>query len=105
MRILFGVSSSKFFHVQELVKALEKFQIECKLVFDQDYADGYPSRKIGNWFPSNQKFKKLVDEFKPDVIFIDRQRHFGLQASKTKIPLLMQLRGDYWKETEMARQT
>ena len=105
MRILFGVSSSKFFHVQELVKALEKFQIECKLVFDQDYADGYPSRKIGNWFPSDQKFKKLVAEFKPDVIFIDRQRHFGLQASKTKIPLLMQLRGDYWKETEMARQT
>ena len=105
MRVLFGVSSSKFFHVQELVNALEKLQIQCKLVFDQDYADNYPSRKIENWFSSNQKFKKLVDEFKPDAIFIDRQRHFGLQASKTKIPLLMQLRGDYWKETEMARKT
>ena len=105
MRMLFGVSSSKFFHVQELVNALEKLEIQCKLVFDQDYTDGYPSRKIGNWISSNQKFKKLVDGFKPDAIFIDRQRHFGLQASKTKIPLLMQLRGDYWKETEMARQT
>ena len=105
MRILFGVSSSKIFHVQELVNALEKLQIQCKLVFDQDYANGYPSRKMENWISSNQKFKKLVDEFKPDAIFIDRQRHFGLQASKTKIPLLMQLRGDYWKETEMARQT
>ena len=105
MRVLFGVSSSKFFHVQELVNALEKLQIQCKLVFDQDYADNYPSRKIENWFSSNQKFKKLIDEFKPDAIFIDRQRHFGLQASKTKIPLLMQLRGDYWKETEMARKT
>ena len=105
MRVLFGVSSSKFFHVQELVNALEKIQIQCKLVFDQDYADNYPSRKIENWFSSNQKFKKLIDEFKPDAIFIDRQRHFGLQASKTKIPLLMQLRGDYWKETEMARKT
>ena len=105
MRVLFGVSSSKFFHVQELVNALEKLQIQCKLVFDQDYADNYPSRKIENWFTSNQKFKKLIDEFKPDAIFIDRQRHFGLQASKTKIPLLMQLRGDYWKETEMARKT
>jgi len=105
MRVLFGVSSSKFFHVQELVNALGKLQIQCKLVFDQDYADNYPSRKIENWFTSNQKFKKLIDEFKPDAIFIDRQRHFGLQASKTKIPLLMQLRGDYWKETEMARKT
>jgi len=105
MRMLFGVSSSKFFHVQELVNALEKLEIQCKLVFDQDYTDGYPSRKIGNWISSNQKFKKLVDGFKPDAIFIDRQRHFGLQASKTKIPLLMQLRGDYWKETEMARKT
>ena len=105
MRILFGVSSSKIFHVQELVNALEKLRIQCKLVFDQDYADGYPSRKMENWISSNQKFKKLVSDFKPDAIFIDRQRHFGLQASKTEIPLLMQLRGDYWKETEMAKQT
>ena len=62
MRILFGVSSSKIFHVQELVNALEKLQIQCKLVFDQDYANGYPSRKMENWISSNQKFKKLVDE-------------------------------------------
>jgi len=40
MKLLIGGSSSKIFHLQEFVKALEKLNVECKLVFDADYADG-----------------------------------------------------------------
>ena len=105
MKLLIGGSSSKIFHLKEFASVLEKLQIETKVVFDVDYSDGYPSRKISNWFQNDTKFKKLIDEFKPDIIFVDRQRHFGLSAIKFKIPLLMHVRGDFWKEMEMAKKT
>ena len=105
MKLLIGGSSSKIFHLKEFADALEKLQIETKVVFDADYSDGYPSRKILNWFQNDEKFKKLISEFKPYVIFVDRQRHFGLSAIKFKIPSLMHGRGDFWKEMEMARKT
>ena len=105
MKILIGGSSSKIFHLKEFADALEKIQIETKVVFDADYSDGYPSRKLINWFQNENKFKKLINEFKPDFIFVDRQRHFGLSAIKSKIPLIVHLRGDFWKEMQMAKET
>ena len=105
MKLLIGGSSSKIFHLQEFSNYLKKIDIECKLVFDADYADGFPSRSTNSWFNSNKKFKNLLDEFRPDAIFVDRQRHFGLEAAKTDIPLLVHLRGNYWAEMKMAKET
>ncbi len=105
MKLLIGGSSSKFFHLKEFADSLETHGVTSKVVFDADYADGFPSRKIGKWLSNNLRFKKLIDEFEPDLILIDRQRHFGLEASKTKIPLLIHLRGNHWKELEMAKNT
>ena len=93
------------FHLKEFSQKLEKYNVKTKLVFDSDYADGFPSRKIKNWFGSNKKFKKLINEFQPDVIFVDRTRHFALEASKTNIPLVIHLRGNHWAELVMARET
>jgi hypothetical protein len=103
MRLLIGGSPSKFFHLQEFTNALIKNGIDCKLVNDSEFSDGYPSRKISNWFSSKKKFKKLIDDFEPDIIFVDRLRHFALNASKMKIPTIIHLRGNYWKEIEMAK--
>ena len=105
MKLLIGASSSKIFHLKEFAKKLEEYNIETKIVFDVDYADGFPNRKISKWFSSNKKFKKLVNEFEPDVIFVDRTRHFALEASKTNIPLVIHLRGNHWAELVMARET
>ena len=105
MKLLIGASSSKMFHLKEFAQNLEKFNVETKIVFDSDFADGFPSRKIKNWFGSNKKFKKLINEFQPDVIFVDRTRHFALEASKTNIPLVIHLRGNHWAELVMARET
>ena len=52
-----------------------------------------------------QDFVKKVNEFKPDVIFVDRTKHFALEASKTDIPLIIHLRGDHWAEIIMAKET
>jgi len=105
MKLLIGGSSSKMFHLKEFSEMLEKFNVETKLVFDAEYADGFPSRKMSKWFTKDTKFQKLIQEFKPDLILVDRQRHFGLEASKTNIPLVVHLRGNYWKEMEMAKNT
>ena len=105
MKLLIGASSSKIFHLKEFAKNLEKYDVEAKVVFDVDYADGFPNRKISKWFSSNKKFKKLINEFEPDIIFVDRTRHFALEASKTDIPLVIHLRGNHWAEIIMARET
>ena len=105
MRLLIGGVSSKFFHLKEFGDELAKFDVEYKLVIDSDIYDGFPSRKIGNWFQSRKKFNDLIAEFKPDAVFVDRQRHFGLAALKANLPLLVHLRGDFWSEIKWARET
>ena len=105
MKLLIGGSSSKMFHLEEFTKILKKNDIDVKLVLDVDYADGFPSRKIRRWFEKNSKFKKLIENFNPDLILVDRQRHFALEAAKSDVPLLVHLRGDHWKEIEMAKKT
>jgi hypothetical protein len=105
MKLLIGGSSSKMFHLKEFSEMLEINNVETKLVLDIDYADGFPSRKISKWFSNDSKFKDLIEKFRPDLIFVDRQRHFALEASKMDIPLVIHLRGNYWKEIEMARKT
>ena len=104
-KLLIGGSSSKLFHLREFADTLSQFGIECKVVFDTDVYDGFPSRKISRWFQSKSKFNHLIKEFNPDAIFIDRQRHFGLAAIDAKLPLLVHLRGDHWSEIDMARKT
>ena len=105
LRLLIGGSPSKLFHLNEFSGELMKLGIETKLVLDTDYCDGFPSRKIQNWFQTKRRFNNIIKQFKPDAIFIDRHRHFGVAAIKTGIPLIVHIRGDHWKEITMARQT
>ena len=105
MKILIGGSSTFFFHLKEFSDTLNKLGVESKLVFDADYSDGFPSRKIRKWFQKRKKFTKLIEEFKPDAIFIDRQRHFGIDALKANIPLFVLLRGHYWSEINWNKKT
>jgi len=105
LKLLIGAAPSKLFHLNELAKSLSKFNVECKIVNDIEYADGYPSKNFKSWLLSNKKFEKLILEFKPDVIFVDRPRHFGLKSVNSKIPTIFYLRGDYWSEMVWARET
>jgi len=105
LKLLIGAAPSKLFHLEEFSKSLSKLDIECKLVNDIEYADGYPSRNFRSWLFSNKKFENLISEFQPDVIFIDRPRHFGLKSVNSGIPSIFYLRGDYWSEIKWARET
>ena len=105
MKLLIGGSSTFMFHLQEFTKKLNELGVETRLVFDADYADGFPGRKISRWFSKNKKFDKLIEEFQPDAIFIDREKHFGIETLKRKIPLIVLLRGHYWSELEWYKKT
>jgi len=105
LRLLIGGSSTFLVHLKQFSDTLNSLGVESKLVFDGDYADGFPSRKIRNWFQTKKKFNKLINEFKPDAIFVDRQRHFGINALKANIPLFVLLRGHYWSEIYWNKRT
>ena len=105
MKLLIGGSKSKLFHLKEFGNSLEKHGVNYKLVEDVKFCDGFPSRNVENWFQSNKKFNSLIDDFKPDAIFVDRTRHFGKAAVETKLPLFVLMRGHYWEETKWAKET
>lgn len=105
MRLLIGGSPSKYFHLKEFGEYLKKYGIVSNIVIDTDVYAGFPSKNIKDWFDSGQKLNNLIKEFRPDAVFVDRQTNFALAAAKSKIPLLVHLRGDYWSEITMARET
>ncbi len=99
MKLLIAYGSlGKFFHLKEFSKELEKQNITVRLIKDTDYSNGFPSKKISDWFNGDKKFKKLIKEFEPDAIFTDRQSHFAIHSIKTGIPTFILLRGHYWQE-------
>ena len=102
---MIGASPSKIFHLEEFVQNLANYGIESKVVIDTDIYSGFPSRKISDWFDSGKKLRNLLDDFKPDAVFVDRQTNFGVEVIKSKIPLLVHLRGDFWSEIQMAKET
>ena len=105
MRLLIGGSPSKLFHLEDFAENLKKNGVETKVVIDTEIYTGFPSKKISNWFEKKDKLKQLIKEFKPDFIFVDRQTNFALESIKTGIPVFVHLRGDFWTETQMAKQT
>ncbi len=105
MRLLIAGFGLRYIHLKGFAETLSKYNIECKVVIDSEICDGFPSRKIRNWFQTRKKFNDLIKEFKPDAVFIDRQRHFGIATLNAGIPLFVHLKGDYWKEMNMARET
>jgi glycosyltransferase involved in cell wall biosynthesis len=106
MKILIAYGSlGKLFHLQEFSEALEKQNVQVKLVKDTDFSRGFPSKKIFEWFRGDRKFKELIKEFGPDAIFVDRQTHFALHSIKSGIPTFVLLRGHYWQEYYWAMKT
>ena len=105
MKLLIGGSPSKIFHLNDFAKNLYDLGVEVKVVIDSEFCDGFPSRKISKWFQSKNQFNKLSMDFKPDLILIDRPRHFALESVKQKIPTLVHLRGDFWSEIKWAKET
>jgi len=94
----------KHLHLKDFGEALKKQGVDYKLVYEVDYISGFPSKNIESWF-SKKKFHKLIEEYNPDIVFVDRQSHFALESIKLKIPTYVYLRGHFWSEIEWAKKT
>ena len=94
----------KYFHLNEFGKALKKIGVEYKLVREFDYITGFPSKNPKGWI-SKKKFYELLNEYNPDVVFVDLQSHFALETIKAGIPCFVYLRGNIWKEAQWAKET
>jgi hypothetical protein len=98
IRLLIGAGQNKIDYVKKFSEILQKHNVNCKLVIDVEVCNGFPSKDVGQWLRPYNKFDQLIRQYKPDAVFVDRQVHFGLAAIKSKLPLFVQLRGDYWSE-------
>ncbi len=102
MRILIGSTKIFYFHFKEFGKELEKNGIEYKIVKEK-IARHY-SRNFLNYFRDKKEYKKIINEFNPDFVIVDNQFLFAKAVLEVGKPLIIFLRGDYWKEAEL-RQT
>lgn len=105
MRLLIAGAKAKLNFLKEFGEALQKLGIECKVVHDVEIYDTFPSINIRNWLGSRTEFKKLISDFKPDAVFVDRASHFALAVEDEKIPLFILLRGDFWSEVQWESET
>lgn len=106
MKLLIAIDKSRFRYLESFAKELSKYNIECKIIDDLEiYDDSIFSKKNLRWLYTPQKFKKIIETFMPDFIFTERTSHFSSLVLKTKIPLIIFVRGDMWTETNLAKQT
>tara|TARA_B100000029_G_scaffold322882_1_gene315256 strand:+ start:694 stop:1764 length:1071 start_codon:yes stop_codon:yes gene_type:complete len=99
------VTVGKYYHLKQFADELEKLGVNCKLIRETDYVVGFPTKRIHKMILNNIKFKKLINDFKPDVVFTDGKTTFGKQVLKLNIPLFVLLRGHHWSQIEYAKET
>ena len=51
----------------------------------------------------DRNFKKILKEFEPDAVLLDRISMVGKKVIEQNIPLLILLRGNYWEESSWAK--
>ena len=106
MKILFAVDKTRFFYIKQFIDELEKNNVTCKIIDDLDIYDNSKfGKKYLRWIKTPNKFQNMIKSFDPDFIFTERVSHFSSLVVKTKIPLIIFLRGNFWQEVEIGKQT
>jgi len=103
--LLIICAESKIFHLNGLADALSKYNIETKLVIDEDYLNKFFDLRLSRRLRRKRDFESLILDFKPDLVFLDRHTQLGLTVIKLNIPMVTSIRGDHWEELELAKQT
>jgi len=105
LKILFAVDKSRVKYLQPFVKELIKYDIESKIIDDlKIYDNSFFSKKILRWFYAPSKLKQIINDYSPDYIFTERSHsHFTSLILKTKIPLIIFIRGNIWLESDIAK--
>ena len=105
MKLLIAGNKTRFYHLEGFTNALEKNGIKCKLIYDIEYSNKFFDVNIKNRLRKQKKLKKLLDEFSPDVVLLDRLSGIATEITKAKIPLFILIRGNFWEESKWAKET
>ena len=105
LRLLVVGDKTRFIHLKQFIRELEKIGIESKLIYDIEFIDKFFQMNIKKRIEKNKNFKKILQEFEPDVVLLDRISNIGKKVIKENIPLLILLRGNYWEESSWAKKT
>ena len=103
MRLLIVGNNSRFFHLKEFGEELKKNGEEYKLIHDMDFLTSFLNFNLKN--RKHDDFRKVLNDFKPDVVLLDRFSNLALPVLKAGIPLFLLLRGNYWEEARYAKET
>ena len=104
MRLLIAVDPTRIIYLKKFCEELSKFSIETKIISEFDiYDDTFSSQKYFKWLQIPNNLKKLIKDFNPDLVFTERVGYFSSCILKLKIPLIIFLRGDYWREINFAK--
>ena len=105
MKLLIAGDKTRFYHLEGFRNALQKNNIKCKLIYDKEYSNKFFDINIKNRLGKQKKLKKLLDEFGPDVVLLDRLSGIATEVTKSNIPLFILLRGNFWEESKWAKAT
>jgi len=105
LKLLIAGDKTRFYHLEGFTNALEKNGIKCKLIYDIEYSNKFFDINIKNRLEKQKKLKKLLDEFSPDVVLLDRLSGIATEITKAKIPLFILIRGNFWEESKWAKET
>ena len=95
MKLLIAVDRKRFFLIDQFADELRKKGIECLVIDDLDiYDKDEPGNKYLKWIGTPKKFQKIMNDFKPDIIFTERVSHFSSLVIKTDVPLIIFVRGE-----------
>ena len=105
MKLLIAGDKTRFYHLERFMNALQKNDIKCKLIYDIEYSNKFFDVNIKNRLGRQKKLKKLLNEFRPDVVLLDRLSGIAKEITKTEIPLFILIRGNFWEESKWAKET
>ena len=104
MKLLFAVDRKRFFLINQFVDELRRKGIDCLVIDDLDiYDKDDVGSKYLKWIGFPKKLEKILLDFQPNMIFTERVSHFSSLIIKKNLPLIIFLRGDYWREVEIEK--
>tara|TARA_B110000014_G_scaffold89423_1_gene61459 strand:- start:396 stop:1484 length:1089 start_codon:yes stop_codon:yes gene_type:complete len=104
-RILVIGDKSRFIHLEKFLLELEKKDVETKLIYDLEYTDKFFELNLIKRNRKKNSFNILLENFKPDIILVDRISKIIEKIIEKKIPFWILLRGNYWEELSWAKKT
>ena len=83
--------------------ALGKHDAASKVVISHEIVARLPTKHISDWLRGTRKFRRLVADFRPSVVYTSTLDNFTLASINQHIPTVIRLRGDAWSEYEWAK--